>query len=102
MQLFVRTDANGNLRIDRVCWDQGELQRVLDEPNVNREEVVKCIRQHSRTEFGITWEILGGIETLRRLNLTEWVEQYELMLLGYTHMSEPDERYMMHADGESE
>ena len=37
--------------------------QVLAVPTVNRDEVLKSIRQHAKREEGTRWVIVGGVET---------------------------------------
>ena len=94
-------DTNGNpCREDEIVWDEDDLQFVLSEPNVNRDGVLKSIRQHPREHGGSRWVIVGGVETLRRLNLTEWADRVEAMRSCYSEMTEEElQRYRLEPDG---
>jgi hypothetical protein len=101
MMITTHEDTNGNPCMeDVISWDQDDLQKVLAEPAVNREEVLNSIRQHARSDGGTRWEVVGGIETLRRLNLTYWVDLVKAMHTCVSEMNEEElERYRYRPDG---
>ena len=101
MMLMSYTDVNGNpCREDEIIWDQKDLELVLSEPTIDRDEVLKSIRQHPGQAGGIRRIVVGDIETLRRLNLTEWVERVVAMRALVSGMSEAElEKYECGPDG---
>jgi hypothetical protein len=97
---MTHSDKNDNPCLkDEISWDEADLQRVLAEHTVNRDEVLKSLRQIDIPGRGTRWVIEGGIETLKRLNLTEWVDLVEAMHSCVSEISEEElERYQYKPD----
>ncbi|MCW3052220.1 MAG: hypothetical protein JWN14_1390 [Chthonomonadales bacterium] len=102
MFIMSHVDKRGNAVLDDLLWDHDELNLVLAEPGVNRKQVLKSIRPHgARVELGRPdWAIIGGLETLRQLNVPNWLAQAEMIVQAFLEMDVADESYIVTADGQ--